>query len=153
MDRLLEDRIHAMYVDKLDGFRGNMLYGDRSGNVGKGIICSYHSWQFDTDGRCKAIPLDKGYEGTRLTQGHPDCNKTAPRVDSYRGFVFASLAAEGPSLSDWLGPARIAFDDMCDRAPRIAAASAAGQARTSSAIASIGSVIPEGTARRAAGDD
>ena len=98
--------------------RGAMLYGDRCGNAGKGIICSYHSWQFDTDGRCKAIPLDKGYLGTRLAPGDPDSNvKAAERVDSYRGFVFASLAADGPSLLDWLGPARIAFDDMCDRAP------------------------------------
>jgi phenylpropionate dioxygenase-like ring-hydroxylating dioxygenase large terminal subunit len=98
--------------------RGAMLYGDRCGNVGKAIICSYHSWQFDTDGSCKAIPLDKGYQGTRLTPGDANCNvKTAARVDSYRGFVFASLAADGPSLSEWLGPAKIAFDDMCDRAP------------------------------------
>jgi len=98
--------------------RGTMLYGDRCGNVGKGIICSYHSWQFDTDGKCKAIPLDKGYQGTRLTPGDASCNvKTAARVDSYRGFVFASLAADGPSLVEWLGPAKIAFDDMCDRAP------------------------------------
>ena len=61
--------------------RGTMLYGDRSGNVGKSIICSYHSWQFDTDGSCKAIPLDKGYQGTRLSPGHPDCQiKRAARV-------------------------------------------------------------------------
>ena len=98
--------------------RGAMLYGDRCGNVGKAIICSYHSWQFDTDGSCKAIPLDKGYQGTRLTPGDASCNvKTAARVDSYRGFVFASLAADGPSLDEWLGSAKIAFDDMCDRAP------------------------------------
>jgi len=32
--------------------RGAMLYGDRCGNVGKGISCSYHAWQFDTDGHC-----------------------------------------------------------------------------------------------------
>jgi phenylpropionate dioxygenase-like ring-hydroxylating dioxygenase large terminal subunit len=43
--------------------------------------------------------------------------KAAARVDSYRGFVFASLAADGPSLSEFLGEARIAFDDMCDRSP------------------------------------
>ena len=79
--------------------RGAMLYGDRCGNVGKGIICSYHSWQFDTDGRCKAIPLDKGYLGTRLTPGDDNSNvKTAARVEAYRGFVFASLADDGPSL-------------------------------------------------------
>ena len=41
----------------------------------------------------------------------------AARVDSYRGFVFASLSAEGPSWLEFLGEAKVAFDDMCDRAP------------------------------------
>jgi hypothetical protein len=31
--------------------------------------------------------------------------------------VFASLTHEGPALEDFLGAARIAFDDMCDRSP------------------------------------
>ena len=43
--------------------------------------------------------------------------KRAARVDTYRGFVFASLASEGPTLTEFLGDARIAFDDMCDRSP------------------------------------
>ena len=43
--------------------------------------------------------------------------KRAARVESYRGFVFASLAADGPSLVEFLGRAKIAFDDMCDRSP------------------------------------
>ena len=48
----------------------------------------------------------------------PNCSmKPAARVDSYRGFVFASLSAEGESLKEFLGEARIAFDDMCDRSP------------------------------------
>jgi phenylpropionate dioxygenase-like ring-hydroxylating dioxygenase large terminal subunit len=38
-------------------------------------------------------------------------------VASYRGFVFASLAAEGPSLDAFLGPAKASFDDLVDRAP------------------------------------
>jgi phenylpropionate dioxygenase-like ring-hydroxylating dioxygenase large terminal subunit len=100
---------------------GALLFADRKGNAGRTITCSYHAWQFDTDGKCKAIPLPKGYDGTRLAPGGADCGlrdvKPAARVDSYRGFVFASLAADGPSLLEWLGPARIAFDDMCDRAP------------------------------------
>ena len=53
-----------------------------------------------------------------MNKSNPDCNiKRAARVESYRGFVFASLAADGPSLMEFLGDARIAFDDMCDRAP------------------------------------
>ena len=43
--------------------------------------------------------------------------KRAARVDSYRGFVFASLAADGPTLLEFLGDAKVAFDDMCDRSP------------------------------------
>jgi len=116
MVRHRDGKVHVLY--NRCPHRGTMLYGDRHGNVGKAITCSYHSWQFDTDGSCKAIPLDKGYQGTRLIAYGPDCNmKRAERVASYRGFVFASLASDGPSLLDWLGPARIAFDDMCDRAP------------------------------------
>ena len=38
-------------------------------------------------------------------------------MDSYRGFVFASLSTEGPGLLEFLGNAKVAFDDMCDRSP------------------------------------
>jgi len=43
--------------------------------------------------------------------------KRAARVENYRGFVFASLAGDGPTLKEFLGESRVAFDDMCDRAP------------------------------------
>ena len=69
------------------------------GNTGDAFVCSYHAWSFHLDGKVRAIPLARGYEGTRMTADNPDCNvKRAARVDSYRGFVFASLAADGPSL-------------------------------------------------------
>lgn len=98
--------------------RGVQLVGNQCGNTGSAFVCSYHAWSFKLDGSVRAIPLAKGYEGTRLTRDNPDCSmKRAARVDSYRGFVFASLVDEGPSLVDFLGEARIAFDDMCDRSP------------------------------------
>ncbi|MBT9488719.1 MAG: Rieske 2Fe-2S domain-containing protein [Rubrivivax sp.] len=98
--------------------RGVQLCGNHSGNTGKGFVCSYHAWSFHLDGKVRAIPLMQGYEGTNLNLQDPDCSmKAAARVDSYRGFVFASLSAEGPPLLDFLGEAKIAFDDMCDRSP------------------------------------
>jgi phenylpropionate dioxygenase-like ring-hydroxylating dioxygenase large terminal subunit len=98
--------------------RGALLFGNQSGRVGSHFSCSYHGWQFHADGRMFRIPLVAGYDGTRLAPGSADCDvKRAPRVGSYRGFVFASLASDGPPLIDFLGPAKIAFDDMCDRAP------------------------------------
>ena len=98
--------------------RGVQLVGNLKGNTGSAFVCSYHAWSFHLDGKVRAIPLAKGYEGTRLTRDNPDCSmKCAVRVDNYRGFVFASLADDGPSLLEFLGEARIAFDDMCDRSP------------------------------------
>jgi phenylpropionate dioxygenase-like ring-hydroxylating dioxygenase large terminal subunit len=98
--------------------RGNMMCGDRSGNTGEFFRCSYHAWTFKHDGRLRSIPMDAAYNGTRFGKDNPDCSmKRAARVENYRGFVFASLAREGPSLKEFLGEAIVAFDDMCDRAP------------------------------------
>jgi phenylpropionate dioxygenase-like ring-hydroxylating dioxygenase large terminal subunit len=98
--------------------RGVELCGAVSGNTGSSFVCSYHAWSFHLDGKVRAIPLARGYEGTAMNKSNPDCNvKRAARVGSYRGFVFASLAADGPTLLEFLGDAKIAFDDMCDRSP------------------------------------
>ena len=99
--------------------RGAMLCGNHQGNTGKFFKCSYHAWSFRHDGSLLSIPMiDSAYEGTNWGAGNPDCRmKAAARVESYRGFVFASLADEGPSLEEFLGKARIALDNMCDRSP------------------------------------
>jgi phenylpropionate dioxygenase-like ring-hydroxylating dioxygenase large terminal subunit len=94
------------------------LCGNQKGNVGNALVCSYHAWSFHLDGKLRSIPLQSGYDGTRVSADNPDCSvKPAARVDAYRGFVFASLSASGPSLLDFLGDAKVAFDDMCDRSP------------------------------------
>jgi phenylpropionate dioxygenase-like ring-hydroxylating dioxygenase large terminal subunit len=108
--------IHVLY--NRCPHRGVELCGARSGNTGSAFVCSYHAWSFHLDGSIRGMPLPQGYEGTRMSPSNPDCSvKRAARVDSYRGFVFASLAGEGPTLLEFLGDARIAFDDMCDRSP------------------------------------
>jgi phenylpropionate dioxygenase-like ring-hydroxylating dioxygenase large terminal subunit len=98
--------------------RGVQLVGNQKGNVGGALVCSYHAWSFHLDGKFRSTPLPHGYDGTRVGPGNPDCSvKPAARVDAYRGFVFASLSPTGPSLLEFLGEARVAFDDMCDRSP------------------------------------
>jgi phenylpropionate dioxygenase-like ring-hydroxylating dioxygenase large terminal subunit len=99
--------------------RGNMICGDTKGNTGEFFRCSYHAWTFHLDGKLKTIPMKSAYEGTRYGKDNPDCSvKKAARVENYRGFVFASLASDGPTLKQFLGKAIVAFDDMCDRAPK-----------------------------------
>ncbi len=99
--------------------RGSMIAGDRSGNTGEFFRCSYHAWTFNLDGTLKNIPMmESGYKDTRWNRDNPDTHmKQAARVENYRGFVFASLVEEGPTLVEFLGPSKIAFDDICDRAP------------------------------------
>jgi phenylpropionate dioxygenase-like ring-hydroxylating dioxygenase large terminal subunit len=107
-------KIHVLY--NRCPHRGTQIFGARYGNAGDALTCSYHSWRYHYDGTIESVPLARGYEGT--TFGSYDCDmQRAPRVESYRGFVFASLAESGPSLVEWLGPAKIAFDDICDRSP------------------------------------
>src|SRR5260221_507445 len=91
--------------------RGNMLCGDPKGNTGEFFRCSYHSWTFHHDGKLKNIPMmESGYEGTRYGKDNPDCSvKPAARVEVYRGFVFASLAKDGPTLKEFLGKSIVAF--------------------------------------------
>ncbi|HZR02242.1 MAG TPA: Rieske 2Fe-2S domain-containing protein [Burkholderiales bacterium] len=118
MVRANDGGVHVLY--NRCPHRGAMLCGDRAGNARDFFRCSYHAWTFEHDGRLRNIPMmESGYAGTRCGRDNPDCNvKRAARVDVYRGFVFASLASDGPSLPEFLGPARIAFDDMCDRSPK-----------------------------------
>ena len=99
--------------------RGAMVCGNHTGNTGEFFRCSYHAWTFHHDGKLRNIPMmESGYAGTRFTRDNPDCNmKPAARVESYRGFVFCSLAKDGPTLKEFLGESIVAFDDMCDRAP------------------------------------
>jgi phenylpropionate dioxygenase-like ring-hydroxylating dioxygenase large terminal subunit len=65
------------------------------------------------------VATEKGHGYPRdFDPNHPDVAMVAvPRVTSYRGFVFASLAREGSNLQESLGHMITSIDDMIDRAP------------------------------------
>jgi phenylpropionate dioxygenase-like ring-hydroxylating dioxygenase large terminal subunit len=97
--------------------KGAELEVERRGHI-DAFRCPYHGWRFDLDGKVLTIPLERGYDGTGFGRCDPLANmRPVPRVESYRGFVFASLAAEGPELTDWLGGIASSFDNMADRSP------------------------------------
>lgn len=81
----------------------------------KHLMCPYHAWTFHLNGDLESIPVPRGYPA--------DFDRTAlalkrvARFDSYKGFLFASLAPRGPALADYLGPLKEAFDNMVDRSP------------------------------------
>ena len=96
--------------------RGSMVVASDKGHTDE-FQCCYHGWTYHLDGRLKAVPLQHGYP----SDFDPKSSKTAmvqvPRVTSYRGFIFISLAADGPSLEEALGYMTTSIDDMVDRAP------------------------------------
>lgn len=96
--------------------RGAQVVAAECGNA-REFRCCYHGWTYYTDGRLKQVPLLHAYPKSFDPNDPKAAMVQVPRVASYRGFVFASLAAEGPSLDDFLGPIKISFDDMVDRAP------------------------------------
>ena len=96
--------------------RGTLVCHEARGSA-RQFVCPYHGWTFEPDGALRVVPVPQGYA--------PDADKKmselglarVPRVESYRSFIFASLAASGPSLKEFLGPLHRSFDDMVDRAP------------------------------------
>jgi phenylpropionate dioxygenase-like ring-hydroxylating dioxygenase large terminal subunit len=93
--------------------RGNRVCMNEHGNA-RSFTCPYHGWTFANDGALKGYPFPSGYEGAdRSTLG---LGRVA-RVSNYRGFIFASMAAEGPTLEEHLGPAMKSIDALCETSP------------------------------------
>ena len=75
----------------------------------RSFTCPFHSWTFANDGRLVGYAFPDGYEGqdkSKLSLGR------VTRVQSYRGFVFGSFAAEGPTLEEHLGGAAETIDRL-----------------------------------------
>jgi phenylpropionate dioxygenase-like ring-hydroxylating dioxygenase large terminal subunit len=93
--------------------RGSMVCAEGRGNTER-FVCPYHGWSYDRAGALKAVPFASGYAQGATAELRL---KAVPRVAVYRGFIFASLVADGPGLEEFLGPAKASFDDLVDRAP------------------------------------
>lgn len=78
--------------------------------------CDYHGWTFRNDGTVIGQTFASGYDPRDCDRA--DFNLVAvPRVDRYRGMIFASMAEEGPSLEDHLGNAKEFIDLFVDLSP------------------------------------
>ncbi|BCP14212.1 aromatic ring-hydroxylating oxygenase subunit alpha [Mycobacterium paraintracellulare] len=93
---------------------GNLVCHEQRGTANS-IRCPFHGWTYRLDGSNIGVPYVQGYG--------PDFDKSSvgmarpPRVESHRGFVFASMNPDVAPLIDFLGPAAGALDDLCDLSP------------------------------------
>jgi phenylpropionate dioxygenase-like ring-hydroxylating dioxygenase large terminal subunit len=96
--------------------RGAMVVANDKGNTAE-FQCCYHGWTYHLDGKLKAVPLMQGYPADFDSKNPKTAMHSVARVANYRGFIFASEAADGPSLEESLGYMVTSLDDMVDRAP------------------------------------
>lgn len=95
--------------------RGARLTPTRQGNA-RVLVCRYHGWSYAADGRCLRVKdpetgWERGFDLACFDL------KRVPRVESYRGFVFASLAPDVPPLAEHLAEARVFIDMLADQSP------------------------------------
>jgi 3-phenylpropionate/trans-cinnamate dioxygenase alpha subunit len=89
--------------------RGNAVCRADEGNT-KNFMCTYHGWTFSIDGDLIGVP---GFENLY----HSELDKSAlglrqvAQIDTYRGFIFATMDPSAPSLYDFLGgTSRLSLD-------------------------------------------
>jgi benzoate/toluate 1,2-dioxygenase alpha subunit len=78
-------------------------------------VCPYHGWAYDSAGRNIAVTEEKsgGYTPAFAAQDHG--LRRVARFGNYRGFLFASLAPDVPTLDEHLGDTRIFIDLVVDQ--------------------------------------
>ncbi|MDP9458878.1 MAG: Rieske 2Fe-2S domain-containing protein [Actinomycetota bacterium] len=94
--------------------RGSRVCQREFGNANV-FRCAYHGWTYNSSGSLIGLPFDDAYG--------PDFDKSVmglahvARVESYRGFIFASLDPDIVSLDEYLGHSKQYFDFIAEIGP------------------------------------
>jgi phenylpropionate dioxygenase-like ring-hydroxylating dioxygenase large terminal subunit len=89
--------------------RGGPLVNEPFGSTGKRLVCKYHSWTYDLEGRLVGFPEAKNYP----RGAGADCPAIA-RVpcETWGSFVFVKLSPGGPTLREFLEPVASELDPL-----------------------------------------
>ena len=94
--------------------RGNIVCQNERGNAHV-FRCAYHGWTYSNQGYLLAATFATAYGDSFRKEDY--ALAPVPRVDSYRGLIFASLAPTGCTLSEHLGRATEYLDQFIDYSP------------------------------------
>ena len=97
--------------------KGARLVTATSGSVGRFFRCPYHAWSYRTDGSLAAVPLAEGYDRAHFEACAAARGMARVTSETYRGFVFARLADDGPGFREYFGESLSSIDYMVDRSP------------------------------------
>lgn len=109
-----DDQIHVLVNRCLH--RGSVVCRDRKGTANL-FRCPYHGWLYRNNGELAGVAMRSVAGGYGEDFEEPDGLFALPRVDSYRGFIFASFNPDVPPLLEHLGAAKGLIDAKLDESP------------------------------------
>jgi phenylpropionate dioxygenase-like ring-hydroxylating dioxygenase large terminal subunit len=80
--------------------RASRLLDGGSGNCPGRIVCPYHAWTYDLNGRLAAVPHRKEFADFSLDQ----YSLKPVETEIYKGFIFVRMKPGLPSVADMLAP-------------------------------------------------
>lgn len=107
--------------------RGAAVCMDEYGNASF-FRCPYHGWTYNSGGDLVGVPYPTRY-GESFDKSALGLARV-PRVGSSSGFIFASLAADGPSLEEHLGRAAGFLEDFVKGSPEGKVSLSAGTSKS-----------------------
>ena len=85
--------------------RGSRLVDGNSG-CAKKLVCPYHAWTYDLDGRLAGVPNRRDYPSLDMAKS----GLVPVEMEIWRGFVFVRLEAGGPSVAAMMAPYEAMID-------------------------------------------
>jgi phenylpropionate dioxygenase-like ring-hydroxylating dioxygenase large terminal subunit len=79
--------------------RGSRILDGDSG-CAKKLVCPYHAWTYDLDGRLTGVPDSASYGGFNKSEH----GLSPVSLEIWRGFVFVRLVDSGPSVAEMMAP-------------------------------------------------
>ena len=73
---------------------------DGSGGCARKLVCPYHGWTYEKDGRLTGVPGKRDYGG--LDMGALGLKPV--EMESWQGFIFVRLEGGGPSVAQMMSP-------------------------------------------------
>jgi phenylpropionate dioxygenase-like ring-hydroxylating dioxygenase large terminal subunit len=80
--------------------RASRVAAGSYGNCGHRLVCPYHAWSYDLDGRLVATPKAQEFDDLRKA----DYGLVPLEQEVWNGFIFVRLAAGGPSVAEMMAP-------------------------------------------------
>jgi phenylpropionate dioxygenase-like ring-hydroxylating dioxygenase large terminal subunit len=102
-----DGRVRALY--NACRHRGGPLVDAPGGSTGERLVCKYHAWTYDLDGRLLGFPEAKNFP-RGMKSACPGLAQA--QCETWGPFVFVKLAPGGPSLREHLEPVASELDGL-----------------------------------------